>query len=157
MHGCEIVTTSVEQTQELGGKLGALLTSGSLVLLRGELGAGKTALTYGIARGLGVATDVPITSPTYTLMNSYNARVPLYHFDLYRLSGADELLDLGFDEYFHGSGVAVVEWAERCPDLVGDALSIYIHYVDERTRSFKMQYAGNNQLYAEIIHALDAG
>ncbi len=157
VHGWEVVTTSAEQTQELGRKLGELLTSGALVLLMGELGAGKTALTHGIARGLGVDTDVPITSPTYTLMNSYSARVPLYHFDLYRLISADDLLDLGFEDYFYGSGVAVVEWAERCPELTSESLSINIDYVDEITRTVKIQCTGSNQFYVEIIDALRAG
>lgn len=156
VYGWDIVTTSAEQTQELGRKIGELLTGGSLVLLMGELGAGKTALTHGIARGLGVGADVPITSPTYTLMNTYSARVPLYHFDLYRLNSSDELLDLGFEEYFHGSGVAVVEWAERCPELAAAALSIRIDYVDEVTRTIKIEFGGNGQLYVTMLNALSA-
>lgn len=154
VHSWEIVTASAEQTMALGLALGQLLPLGSLVLLTGELGAGKTALTQGIARGLGVSAEVPITSPTYTLMNSYSARLPLYHFDLYRLSGADELQDLGFEEYFHGSGVAVVEWAERCPELSGEALSINIDYASETTRRIKVACSGANEYYIGILNSL---
>lgn len=154
--GLVIVSTSVAQTQEVGRKMGELLPAGSLVLLNGELGAGKTALTHGIARGLGVAEDVPVTSPTYTLMNSYDARVPFYHFDLYRLGDSDELIDLGFDDYFHGDGVAVVEWAERCPDLAADALSVDITYIDEFTRSIAFRVRADHPLYSAMLKIVTA-
>jgi len=88
----------------------------ALILLQGELGAGKSVLARGIALGLGVDPQVPITSPTFTLMNHYPARLDLYHFDLYRLSDPEELLELGFDEFAHGQGVALVEWPERLGD-----------------------------------------
>jgi len=142
-------STCAEYTKELGQELGRLLSAGSLVLLN--------ALTQGIARGLGVAADVPITSPTYTLVNSYRARLTLYHFDLYRLGSADELLDLGFDEYFHGDGVAVVEWAERCPELNADALSVDIRYVDESTREIEITAMGNEEIYRDIVKNLNFG
>ncbi|WP_316347088.1 tRNA (adenosine(37)-N6)-threonylcarbamoyltransferase complex ATPase subunit type 1 TsaE [Desulfuromonas acetoxidans] len=97
---------------------GKLFPAGSLILLHGDLGAGKTCLASGIARGVGVDPDVPITSPTYTLLNCYEGRLPLYHFDLYRLGGEEELEELGFDEYFHGDGVCAGRMARALvPDL----------------------------------------
>jgi len=130
----DLNSTSEQQTLQLGKALGELLPSGSLVLLRGDLGAGKTCLATGVARGLGVDSSVPITSPTYTLLNCYEGRLPLYHFDLYRLAGDEELEELGFDEYFHGDGVALVEWPERCPELELSALLVDMAYVDEQQR-----------------------
>ena len=107
----ELHSASPEQTWSLGERLGALLQAGDLILLHGSLGAGKTAFTQGIGRGLGVAEVV--NSPTFTLMKEYMGRLPLYHFDLYRLDDPAEVETLGFEQYFEGDGVCVVEWAER--------------------------------------------
>ena len=104
-------SASPEVTLALGERLGRLLQPGDVVLLSGALGAGKTALTQGIARGLGVAG--PVSSPTFTILKEHEGRIPLYHFDLYRIEDPDELEALGFDDYFYGDGVSVVEWAER--------------------------------------------
>ena len=104
-------SASLEETQRWGELLGGLLASGDLILLQGDLGTGKTALTQGIGRGLGVQGT--INSPTFTILKEYEGRLPLYHFDLYRIEDPDELPFLGFDEYFGGAGVSVVEWAER--------------------------------------------
>lgn len=98
-------------TQCLGELLGGLLAPGDMVLLEGALGAGKTAFTQGIGRGIGVSGT--INSPTFTLLKEYAGRLPLYHFDLYRIEDPDELVSLGFEEYFSGDGVSVVEWAHR--------------------------------------------
>lgn len=149
-----IRTHSAQATQQFGRQLGALLPEGALVLLRGELGAGKTCLATGIARGLGVDEGTPVTSPTYTLMNSYVGHLPLYHFDLYRLSGGDELIDLGFEEYFHGDGVALVEWPERCPDFAADALQIDLVYVDESTREISISCQNSDSLYKSLMGRL---
>ena len=102
---------SVERTRELGAALGSLLEPGDVVLLEGDLGAGKTALTQGIGKGLGV--HGVINSPTFTILKEYSGRLPLYHFDLYRIESPDEVTSLGFEDYFGGDGVCVVEWAER--------------------------------------------
>jgi tRNA threonylcarbamoyladenosine biosynthesis protein TsaE len=102
---------SVERTRVLGEALGALLAAGDLILLVGDLGAGKTALTQGIGAGLGVRGV--INSPTFTILKEYAGRLPLYHFDLYRIDSPDEVYTLGFEDYFEGDGVSVVEWAER--------------------------------------------
>jgi tRNA threonylcarbamoyladenosine biosynthesis protein TsaE len=106
-----LTSDGVERTRALGQALGELARAGDVVLLEGELGAGKTAFTQGIGLGLGVAAT--INSPTFTILKEYEGRLPLYHFDLYRLDEPDELYELGFEDYFHGDGVCVVEWAER--------------------------------------------
>jgi tRNA threonylcarbamoyladenosine biosynthesis protein TsaE len=110
----QVRSTSHEQTRRLGAALGELLAAGDVVLLSGELGAGKTAFAQGIGAGLGVAGT--INSPTFTIVKEYAGRLPLYHFDLYRIEEPDELFALGFDDVFGGEGVAVVEWAERGED-----------------------------------------
>ncbi|HLY31933.1 MAG TPA: tRNA (adenosine(37)-N6)-threonylcarbamoyltransferase complex ATPase subunit type 1 TsaE [Ktedonobacterales bacterium] len=106
-----LISHSVAETQRLGALLGELLAPGDMILLQGDLGAGKTALTQGIARGMGVATTV--NSPTFTILKEYVGRLPLYHFDLYRIESPDEVMALGFEDYFGGDGVSVVEWAVR--------------------------------------------
>lgn len=112
----EIRLNNLEETEEFGIKLGKILKSGDIVCLNGDLGAGKTTLTKSICLGLGV--EAYITSPTFTLINQYKGRVPVYHFDVYRLENVDELYDLGFDEYFYGNGVCIIEWAERIEKLL---------------------------------------
>jgi tRNA threonylcarbamoyl adenosine modification protein YjeE len=102
---------SVAETQRLGARLGALLEPGDVVLLHGDLGAGKTAFTQGIAAGMGVTTTV--NSPTFTILKEYFGRLPLFHFDLYRIESPEEVQTLGFEDYFDSDGVSVIEWAER--------------------------------------------
>jgi tRNA threonylcarbamoyladenosine biosynthesis protein TsaE len=138
-----IATSCAAETIELGERLGRLLAEGDFVALVGELGAGKTHFTKGLAAGLQVDADTPITSPTYTILNIYDGRLPLYHFDLYRLSGPEEVDDLGFDEYFSGSGVCVVEWAERLEDeLPAQALIVSFAHTGDDGRSVSFTAAG---------------
>ncbi len=112
-----IITNSAAETRTLGERLAQQLKSGDVILLEGELGAGKSELARGIARGLGVTETV--TSPSFTILNVYESgRCPLYHFDWYRLESEEELYELGMDEYLGGDGIAVIEWAERCPEAV---------------------------------------
>ena len=137
------MTKSAAETRQLGERIAARLKPGDVLLLEGDLGAGKSELTRGIARGLGVTETV--TSPSFTILNVYESgRCPLYHFDWYRLESEDELYELGMDEYLGGDGIAVVEWAERCPEAVPDShLLIEITATGEEEREF-------------IIHGTDA-
>lgn len=110
------VSFSSEDTLELGIRMGKLLLPGDVVCLGGTLGAGKTLLTKGIALGMGIKH--PVTSPTYTLINQYPGKVPLYHFDVYRLEDSDELYQIGGEELLYDDGVSVIEWASRVDDIL---------------------------------------
>lgn len=143
---------SAEQTRHLGQRLGRLLVGGDVVLLSGELGAGKTCLTQGLALGLGVPLDEPVSSPSYTLMNHHRGRLDLYHFDLYRLSEADELFEIGFDEYLHGAGVTVVEWFDRIADLKVEGLRIVLSYETEDSR--RADFCANGFRSEQLIEQL---
>lgn len=111
----KIISKSLEDTGNLASRLSLYLTPGSVICLSGDLGAGKTAFAQGLGKGLGIAEY--ITSPTYTIINEYySGRIPLYHFDVYRLGSSDEMLELGCDEYFFGNGITVIEWADNVFD-----------------------------------------
>jgi tRNA threonylcarbamoyladenosine biosynthesis protein TsaE len=112
----QITTKSVAETETLGFKLGETLEAGDVVCLRGGLGTGKTALTGGIAGALGISGY--ITSPTFTIVNEYTGKPPLYHFDVYRISDPEEMFEIGFEEYLDGRGVVVIEWAELIKDIL---------------------------------------
>ena len=133
------LSDSPHTTEALAGRLSQLLLPGDFLSLHGELGAGKTKFASGVARGLGVDPSQPITSPTYTLLNIYQGRIPLYHFDLYRLSGDDDFVALGFSEYFYGNGICLVEWAERLNDeLPLSRLEIRLRFVDDESRDIEL-------------------
>ena len=132
-------THSAAETRALGEQLARQLKPGDVVVLQGELGAGKSELTRGIAKGLGVTETV--TSPSFTILNVYDSgRCPLYHFDWYRIESADELYELGMDEYLGGDGIAVVEWAERCPEAVPDKhMRIVLRTTGEESRRIETE------------------
>lgn len=109
-------TNSFEDTIRLGKNIGRVLRAGDVICLSGDLGTGKTALTNGIAKALEI--DSYITSPTFTLVNEYQGKLPLYHFDVYRISDPDEMFDIGFEEYLNGSGVTIIEWGEMITDIL---------------------------------------
>ncbi len=109
-------TESAGETEKLGERIGSVLEPGIVVALTGDLGAGKTTLTKGIARGLAVS-DL-IHSPTFTLIHEHKGRLPVYHFDLYRLDSPEQLDDLGYEDYFYGDGVSIVEWSEKAQELL---------------------------------------
>ena len=142
MGSFSLVSASEAQTLKIGITLGRLLEQPALILLKGDLGAGKTVLVRGIARGLGVDPQIPITSPTFTLMNHYPARLDLYHFDLYRLADPDELIELGFDDYAYGPGVTLVEWPEKLENPALKGLWISLQRLDERQRSIEFVSLG---------------
>ena len=121
----QITTHSADETQALGTKLAKRLQPGDVIAYFGDLGAGKTALTRGIAQGLGI-TDI-VTSPTYTIVNEYlTGRLPLFHFDMYRLGSSDELFDIGWEDYLARGGVCAVEWSENVEDALQGAIRITI-------------------------------
>ena len=131
-----VETFKSEETVALGERLGMLLEPGDFIALVGELGAGKTQFSKGIALGLEVDPQTPVTSPTYTILNIYQGRIPLYHFDLYRLQGVEEVEELGFEEYFSGNGACVVEWAERMEgDLPAQVLTVTLSHKGDEGRS----------------------
>ena len=116
---CCYITNAPEETEALGAQLGALLKPGTVLAYTGDLGAGKTAFTRGLARGLGICEQV--TSPTFTLVNEYETgRIPLFHFDMYRLGSSDELFDIGWDDYLVRGGVCAVEWSENVEDALDE-------------------------------------
>ncbi len=121
----QITTHSADETQALGQKLASRLAPGDVIAYFGDLGAGKTAFTRGLAQGLGI-TD-PVTSPTYTIVNEYlSGRIPLFHFDMYRLSSSDKLFDIGWEDYLSRGGVCAVEWSENVEDALQDAIRVTI-------------------------------
>ena len=145
-----MITGSTQETRMLGEKMAGSLAAGDVILLEGALGAGKSELARGIARGLGVKETV--TSPSFTILNVYESgRIPLYHFDWYRLSDKEELYELGMDEYLGGDGVALVEWPERCPEAVPDRyLKIRITAEGENVRRIEAEPAGGfRQIFPE--------
>jgi len=120
-------------TEALGERLARELRAGDVIAMTGDLGAGKTAFIRGLARGLGITARV--TSPTYTVVNEYEGRLPLFHFDMYRLGGPDELYDIGWDDYLRRGGVCAVEWSERAEGLMPeDCLTVDIKALDETER-----------------------
>ncbi|MDY4953497.1 MAG: tRNA (adenosine(37)-N6)-threonylcarbamoyltransferase complex ATPase subunit type 1 TsaE [Candidatus Onthomonas sp.] len=112
----EYISHSVAETEAIGQELGASLTPGTVLAYRGDLGMGKTAFTRGLARGLGCTGRV--TSPTFTIVNEYEGRIPLFHFDMYRLEDADALFDIGWEDYLDRNGVCAVEWSERVTEAL---------------------------------------
>ena len=161
----DIISHSSTQTQRLGVRLGELLHGGELLLLDGQLGTGKTTFTQGLAQGMGITED--ISSPTFTLLKEYagreSAREPgqiaaaqlparpaLYHFDLYRLDDPEEILDLGFEDYFYSSGVCVVEWADKA-DLLWptEHLRIRLKMLNETKRGLLFTAVGTH--YSELL------
>lgn len=148
----QLTTNSYEETEKLGEKIAALLQPGDVIVLNGDLGVGKTTLTRGLARGLGIKRNVK--SPTFTLIREYNdGKMPLYHMDAYRLeSSPDE--DLGFDEYFHGNGVTIVEWPQFIKDEIpDDHLSINIKRLSDTKREIVFKLHGetfNNRGFGDL-------
>lgn len=136
-------THSPQETRVLGRRLAETLLPGDVLLLWGNLGAGKSELTRGIAEGLGVTATV--TSPSFTILNVYDdGRVPLYHFDWYRLNSADELYEMGMDEYLGGDGVAVVEWPSQCPEAIPEThLAVKLEPMGDNEREITLTPMGD--------------
>ena len=133
----EYLTHSVEETEALGEALGRKLQPGAVVAYFGGLGMGKTAFTRGLARGLGCTERV--TSPTFTIVNEYPGRIPLCHFDMYRLESSDALFDIGWEDYLAGGGVCAVEWSENVADAMENAVTVNLEKLGENTRRITIE------------------
>ncbi len=141
----EYITNSPSETEAVGAALARVLQPGTVIAYRGDLGAGKTAFTRGLARGLGVTERV--TSPTYTIVNEYlGGRMPLFHFDMYRLGSEDELFDIGWEDYLERGGVCAVEWSENVWGAMEDAVTVTISRLSEDTR--KIEIEGGDRIAA---------
>ena len=146
----KIYLENEQQTRDIGFKLGKLLTPKSVVCLIGDLGAGKTTMTQSLAQSLEV--DDYITSPTFTIVNEYEGRMPLYHFDVYRIGSSDEMYDIGYDEYINGDGVCIIEWENLIDDILPDEyLYIELKYKD-MSREMTLNPVG--QKYEKIVEEL---
>ena len=131
-------TNSPAETEAVGAALGAVLQPGTVLAYRGDLGAGKTAFTRGLAKGLG-CTDL-VTSPTYTIVNEYlSGRIPLFHFDMYRLASSDDLWDIGWEDYLERGGVCAVEWSENVEDALEGAVNVTIEKLGEDARRITIE------------------
>ncbi|KRQ87703.1 tRNA threonylcarbamoyladenosine biosynthesis protein TsaE [Caloramator mitchellensis] len=133
----KIITNSPEETMDIGFKIGKTLARGDIINLNGDLGAGKTHLVKGIARGLNIYDD--ITSPTFTIVNEYMGDIPLYHFDVYRIDDLFELYEIGFEEYIYGNGVSIIEWGNSIKDILPkDVIDIEMKVVGEERREIEI-------------------
>lgn len=147
----KVITHSPEETRELGKRTGELALPGDVFLLTGNLGAGKTCFTQGVAWGLGIEDYV--MSPSFVIVRELHGRLTLYHIDLYRLEQLEETLDLGLDDYFYGGGVCVIEWAEKAMDILPrEHLLIEIDYLGDMERSFLLK--PNGRRYEELAAQL---
>ena len=134
----EFITHTPEETEQLGQALAALLVPGDIIAYRGDLGAGKTAFTRGLARGLGCRE--PVTSPTYTIVNEYlSGRLPLFHFDMYRLASSDDLWSIGWEDYLDRGGVCAVEWSENVADAMEGALWVTVESLGGDSRRITLE------------------
>ena len=139
----EFITNSPEETEKIGERLAQKLTPGTVLAYRGDLGAGKTAFTRGLARGLGYRE--PVTSPTYTIVNEYlGGRLPLFHFDMYRLQSDDDLWDIGWEDYLERGGVCAVEWSENVADAMEGAIRVDIAKLSDDTREITIEGGNAN-------------
>lgn len=151
MNQLELATGRPEETQDFGARLGNLARPGDVFLLVGKLGAGKTCLTQGIARGLGIKEYA--ASPSFVVVRELYGRLPLYHMDFYRLENPEEIADLGLDDYFYGQGVSVVEWAEEGTGLLPpEHLLIEMSYISDTGRRLKLKATGKR--YRDLLAEL---
>lgn len=151
----KITINSIEDTERLAQTIATLVTHGDVLLLHGDLGAGKTTFSQFFGKALGI--EQKITSPTFNIIKSYEGKLPFHHMDCYRLEGAED--DLGFDEYFYGDGVTIVEWPEMIEAfLPEDYIDLNIKYIDDSAREIEIQAMGSrgNRLKEQIIDEVTA-
>lgn len=149
----EVITKNPDQTLCLGRVFGGMLPPPSMVALIGELGAGKTLLAKGIAKGLGVEDEREVSSPSFVLVNEYRGRLPVHHVDLYRLRDSVEVEDIGWEEFISGPGVTLVEWAEKVPDLLPEErIEVHLHWVGAGER--RLVFVGKGQAAKDLVNHL---
>jgi len=149
-----VISKNPEETLRIGEAIGRTLENGDIVALFGDLGAGKTTITQGIAKGIGIPDEYYITSPTFTLINEYPGKTVLFHLDVYRLSGSRELEDLGYEEYFDSDGILVIEWAEKIEDILPlRSLFIRLEHRDEQSRNIII--SGHSETISKIVKELE--
>jgi tRNA threonylcarbamoyladenosine biosynthesis protein TsaE len=149
------LTNSDKETVRVGERLGTRLAEGDVVALTGELGSGKTWFTKGIALGLGIGPDTIITSPSFSLVNEYDCGYVFYHMDLFRLENLSEVLSAGLEEYLHGKGIVVIEWADRCPEILPEMrVDVQLEIVDDHRRDITI--IGRHRRALEILEGLKA-
>lgn len=147
----KIKTDNAKQTEELGRCIGESLTGGEIIAMTGDLGAGKTTITKSIAKGLDI--DEYITSPTFTIVNEYEGRLKLFHFDVYRIGDIEEMYDMGYEEYFYSGGVCIIEWANLIEEILPeDTIRIEISTQDENKRQFII--TGKGEKFNHIVKEL---
>lgn len=149
----EFIVDNVNKTMDIGKKIGSFANCGDIICLTGDLGSGKTHLTKGIAEGLGIKEH--ITSPTFTIVNEYDGRIKLYHFDVYRVNDPDEIAAIGFDEYIFGQGVCVIEWSNYITELIPEeCININILKIpgeDTTLRKITIEFTGDRYNYIKEI------
>lgn len=147
---------SEEETISYGRALGSILARGDVIALTGELGAGKTYLAKGLALGLGAKDAKEVTSPSFTIVNEYSGRIPIFHLDFFRLDKHFEVEDLGYEEYFYGPGVSIIEWAEKFPRILPEEhLEIKINILGKRERELEFKVWGDH--YRRMVEGMQTG
>jgi len=144
------IIPSPAQTDALGFLIGSMGVPGDIICLGGDLGAGKTTLTQSIARGAGVSPDEYVTSPTFTIMHEYTGRIPVYHMDLYRIGSADDVIELGLEDYMLGDGMCVIEWYERAREIIPDS-RLLIELTNTGEVSRKIAVDGIDKRWQELL------
>ena len=153
MASWSVLTRSPRQTMNWGSRLGRLLKGGEIIALIGELGSGKTCFVRGVTQGLEVGREAWIRSPTFTLINEYHGRLPVYHIDLYRVESRAQLEGLNLREYLYADGVSLIEWFEHLPaDEVDEFLEVRVAYVDGNRR--QLTFSPHGRRYEEIVEGL---
>lgn len=148
----EFTSHTPQETERIGERLGSVLSRGDIIALAGELGTGKTTLVRGVAQGMGIE-GTEVASPSFTLVNVYEAPLPLYHIDLYRLDNEADLLEIDYEEYIRGDGVVIIEWADRIPQAVpSESLWIRLRYLDAEQR--EIAFRGLGDRYEKIVEEL---
>ncbi|MCS4470278.1 tRNA (adenosine(37)-N6)-threonylcarbamoyltransferase complex ATPase subunit type 1 TsaE [Clostridium botulinum] len=149
----EFIVDSINKTIDIGNFIGRHCNSGDILCLNGDLGAGKTHLSKGIAKGLNIKGN--ITSPTFNIVNEYDGRLKLYHFDVYRVNDPDEIEAIGFDEYIFGEGISIIEWSDYIEDLIpNEHMDIRINKIPEKGESYRkitINYYGNRYDYIKEL------